>query len=146
MGLNEIEPLEKIPDEDPTIGSGRFGKLPGKLSLNGFLASVKEEFGLEQLQFVGDLTQEISSVASACGSGGSFLDKVIAAQCDAFITGEANFHSCLEAKARGVALVLVGHYASERFAIEELATILKSNFADLDVWAASQESDPVNWA
>ena len=59
------------------------------------------------------------------------------------ITGEANFHGCLEAEATGVGLVLVGHYASERFAMEGLAEWLGGQFPQLEVWASLDEADPL---
>ena len=38
--------------------------------------------------------------------------------------GEARFHTCLEAEAAGIGLLLPGHFASERFAVECLAEVL----------------------
>ena len=61
------------------------------------------------------------------------------------LTGEARFHTCLEAKALGIAMILPGHFASERFALETLATQLASEFTDAKVWASQQESDPLQW-
>ena len=37
------------------------------------------------------------------------------------VVGEARFHTCLEAEAADVGLLLPGHFASERFAMECLA-------------------------
>jgi putative NIF3 family GTP cyclohydrolase 1 type 2 len=79
----------------------------------------------------------------ACGSGGSLLDAARANGCDCLITGEANFHACLEAEANGIGLILCGHYASERFAMERLAEVLASDFPDVDVWASRNECDPL---
>jgi putative NIF3 family GTP cyclohydrolase 1 type 2 len=61
------------------------------------------------------------------------------------VTGETSFHTCLEAQASGVALLLPGHYASERFAVEQLAQVLADAFADLKVWASRREQDPLQW-
>ena len=49
---------------------------------------------------------------------------------DGMLTGEARFHTCLEAEARGVALILVGHYASERLGAERLSELLTAQFPD----------------
>ena len=46
---------------------------------------------------------------------------------------------------QGVALVLPGHYATERFGIEELAGKLAKQFLEMEVWASRRESDPVSW-
>ncbi len=59
--------------------------------------------------------------------------------------GEARFHTCLEAEALGIGLLLPGHFASERFAMEGLAEVLARQFPDVQVWASQRESDPVRW-
>jgi putative NIF3 family GTP cyclohydrolase 1 type 2 len=58
------------------------------------------------------------------------------------VTGEASFHRLLESEASGIALVLAGHFATERFAVEVLATKLGSEFTGLDVWASRLEQEP----
>ena len=87
----------------------------------------------------------VKKVAVACGSGGSFLSDAIFSGCDTFVTGETQFHSCLEAQAAGVNLVLIGHYDSERFAVEDLADRLVAQFGGMKVWASAKESDPISW-
>ena len=66
--------------------------------------------------------------------------------CDVFLTGEASFHTCLEARGKGIGLVLVGHYASERPALEQLADVLSERFPSLEVWSSQAEDDPLQWA
>ena len=82
-------------------------------------------------------------VAIACGSGGSLLGDAIQQDCDLFLTGETDFHTCLMAEAAGVSLLMIGHFASERFAMEHLAEKLSSEFPSVEVWASQQERDPV---
>ncbi|MEM7312347.1 MAG: Nif3-like dinuclear metal center hexameric protein, partial [Planctomycetota bacterium] len=91
----------------------------------------------------GNANQSIQKVAIACGSAGSFLATANRHGCDLFITGETTFHTCLEAEATGIGLLLVGHYASERFACENLAERLAAEFADATVWASENEHDPL---
>ena len=67
------------------------------------------------------------------------------AGCDLLITGETNFHTCLEAEATGVGLLLAGHYASERFGVERLADIVARQFPNLECWASVDERDPLTW-
>jgi putative NIF3 family GTP cyclohydrolase 1 type 2 len=49
----------------------------------------------------------------------------------------------LEAAARGVAMVLAGHFASERFALLSLADYLSDLLKGVEVWASRTEHDPV---
>ena len=143
LELAEIRPLSPLEVNDTSVGAGRFGELSNPISLADFLQMVKGSFFVESLGYVGNLTHSVKRVATACGSGGSFLDQAIKNECDTFITGETTFHTCLEAKANQVALILVGHYSSERFAIEYLADRLQQEFSEASVWASRNESDPV---
>jgi dinuclear metal center YbgI/SA1388 family protein len=145
LGMQEIVPLVPIKDDPQGLGAGRIGKLASSQRLSEFVESVKSSFGLEGIQVVGDLDDSVEAIAVACGSGGSFLEKARRAKCDTFVTGEATFHTCLEAKANHISLVLLGHYASERFAVESLAGQIAKMFSDANVWASHQESDPLTW-
>ena len=144
LGIESIEPL--IPNaNDPDLpGAGRVGKLTATVSLADFSKNVKQKFGLPRLQVVGELDAKIQKVATACGSGGSFLSKAAARGADCLVTGEATFHTILEARARNVGLILMGHYFSERFAIEVLAERLANKFPEFEIWASEKECDPIH--
>ena len=144
LGLTDVKPLVPIVGESDAIGAGRLGTTPDA-TLAKLIERIKREFAIETLQYIGQLDSTISRVAVACGSGGSFLEKARRAKCDAFVTGETTFHTCLEASANNVSMVLLGHYTSERFAVEALADLLGQTFPQATVWASEQESDPVSW-
>ena len=146
VGVKNAKPLVPIVDDAAGLGAGRYGRLAAALTLEDFVGAVKAEFNLKQLQCVAGGRDQVSKVAIACGSGGSFLDKAVRVGCDVMITGEATFHTCLDAKAKGVALVLLGHYTSERFAVEALAEKLKEEFSELNVWPSVEECDPITHA
>jgi putative NIF3 family GTP cyclohydrolase 1 type 2 len=59
------------------------------------------------------------------------------------LTGEATFHTCLEARSLGIGLGLLGHFSSERFAMESLAKQLAYEVDSIEVWPSKNESDPV---
>lgn len=150
LGLGDVQPLNLFPDDPDQLGSGRYGLLPTETTLGDFAGRIKTVFGLDGIHVVGReengvLVNTVHRVAVACGAGGSFMDRAIRVGCDTFVTGETNFHTCLEASAQDVSLVLLGHYASERFALEALASRLKAEFSDAEVWASQKESDPLSW-
>ncbi len=82
---------------------------------------LKQSLGVKQFRLIGEAGRPVNRVAIACGSAGQFLAHAEAASCDLFVTGEASFHTCLEAQANQISLLLLGHYASERFAVAELS-------------------------
>ena len=126
----------------PSTGAGRCGAPDMPLTLADMADRVKEFLSLEHVRLVGQTDQAVHRVAVACGSGGSFLAEAQAQGCDCLVTGEANFHTCLEAEAIGVGLILAGHFASERFALERLADSLDAQFPDVQIWASEREARP----
>jgi dinuclear metal center YbgI/SA1388 family protein len=141
LGLTEIQPL--VPAED--LGTGRFGRLVPSHTLGQVAARLKQFLKIGQVAVVGDLQRPLERIGIACGSAGELLDAAIAADCDLFLTGEARLHTCYEAEARGIALLLAGHYASERFGVERLAEILGTQFPSQTTWASRNEQDPLTW-
>lgn len=126
-------------------GAGRCGELASEMSLGNLADRVKLLLHVEGLHRVGDATRPVRRVAVACGSAGEFLPTALEMGCDCFLTGEARFHTCLEAEAEQIGLLLAGHYATERFGIEALAADLARQFPDLHVWPSSREADPSTW-
>lgn len=143
LGLSEIQPLRMKPQS--LDGSGRWGQLAVSMKLSALLSQLKTICPAAQYTFVGDLDQQCNAIAIACGAAGDYLPDAAAVGCEVFITGETRFHTCLEARSLGVALVMVGHYASERPAIEELARRLTDRWSPLRVWASRTETDPVRF-
>lgn len=143
LHLSTIEPL--VPGTTPGSGAGRHGRLPAVITLGELAVRVKRLLAIDHAQAVGELDHPVQAVAVACGSAGEFLGAAAEAGCDVLVTGEVRFHTTLEAEARGVGLVLAGHFASERFAVEQLAGVLAAEFSALKVWASTAEKDPIQW-
>src|SRR5207247_241622 len=131
LDLGEVAPL--VPGMELGQGAGRCGRLPAALRLSELIARVKQLLAIENIQAVGPLDMSVRRVAVACGSAGEFLAPAQAVSCDCLVTGEVRFHTCLEAESSGMGLVLAGHFASERFALEALAGILAEKFPSLEV-------------
>lgn len=143
LALSEIAPL--VPGEQLGAGSGRWGVLDAPLRLDELARRVKTLLAIDNVQAVGVLDAAVRKVAVACGSAGEFLAPAAAAGCEVLVTGEVRFHTCLEAESRGMGLVLAGHFASERFAVEQLADVLAAQFPALEVWPSQREKDPLHW-
>jgi len=144
LELNEIVPLR--PDElAAPLGSGRFGTLSKSLPLSDVAEKLKRFLGVKHLHAIGPLDKPIARIAIACGSAGEFLSDADRHGCDLLITGETSFHTCLDVEARNMSMLLTGHFASERFAVEALAEVLAGEFGDLEVWSSRREVDPVRW-
>lgn len=147
LGLARVEPLEpSAAANDASIGIGRCGRLPQPMKLRDFVSRAKQFLKIAHVDVVGTDDRAVSHVGVACGSAGELMDAALRAGCDTFVTGEARFHTAVEADALGIALVLVGHYAGERFGVEHLADVVSDAFPKLTVWPSRRESDPLRRA
>jgi dinuclear metal center YbgI/SA1388 family protein len=124
-------------------GEGRFGRLAAPVTLESLARQVNENLPTSFVHTVGDAARSVESVAIVCGAGGDYVTDAARVQADVLLTGEARFHDCLAALALGLALILPGHYATERLGVEDLAQRLARQFADLEVWCSRREADPV---
>ncbi|HKB02383.1 MAG TPA: Nif3-like dinuclear metal center hexameric protein [Gemmataceae bacterium] len=138
----DVYPLKSLPGPG---GEGRVGMLSSPTPLNELAALVRRSLAAGATQVVGDLDRPVRRVAIACGAAGEFLADAARAKADVFLTGEVRFHDYLSAEAQGIALVLPGHYATERPAVEELAGRLSREFPEIVVWTSRRETDPVKW-
>ena len=138
----DVIPLKSLADGS---GSGRFGRLRQPLSLAEVNDLVKSRLPQPQLQFVGDPSMKIETIGIACGAAADYLRDAHRVGCQAFLTGEARFHACLEARDLRIAMILPGHYATERPAMETLATRLAAQFPGLIAAGSEKERDPLCW-
>lgn len=144
IGLSGIKPINPIEGDEDGLGSGRVGKFTDPVKFGELAKTIKTDFGLDFVKIIGDPETEVTRAGVACGSGGTFLSRAAAIGCDCFVTGEATFHTCLEADASKVNMILMGHYHSERFALEMLAKKISEQFSDVEVWASELENDPIS--
>jgi dinuclear metal center YbgI/SA1388 family protein len=114
------------PLQSGSVSEGRLGRLPKSQTLEQLAQTAKEVLKAARVQI-------------------EFLMDAVRVRADVFLTGEARFHDYLVAQANDLALVLPGHYATERFGIEELAERLHDKFPELQVWPSKSESDPARW-
>jgi dinuclear metal center YbgI/SA1388 family protein len=142
LGLCNVAPLAPHAEGQ---GTGRFGSLITPLPLDKLAGQLKQFLKIERLQVVGKPERLIRTVAIGCGAADELLDLARAHHCDAMVLGEARFHTCLEAQASDIALLLPGHFASERFAVEKLAEVLAKQFPEVEVWASRREAEPLRW-
>lgn len=126
-----------------SLGTGRAGDLERECTLAELAKLICEEVPYCRPRVV-DAGHSIVRVGIVCGSGGSLIEAAVLSECDLFLTGEATFHQCLEAKGAGLSMLMIGHFASEKFAMDSLAALCRAEFASLEVWGSINEMDPVS--
>jgi dinuclear metal center YbgI/SA1388 family protein len=135
----DIYPLSPTPE---SVGTGRQGHLSKPLPLADLARMAGRAVGASRVEIVGPTDGLCQKIAIGCGSASELMGDAARAGCDVFLTGEARFHDYLAARRLGIHLILVGHFESERFAIEQLAERLARQIPTTEVWASREESKP----
>lgn len=158
LGLIDVEPIlpSKIPSDasggrnakaqlsgQSRLGTGRWGRMTQAIQAWELVKRLESLISIERPRMAGDPGRPIQTLGIVCGSGASLIQEVAQHGCDALLTGEATYHHCLEALHRGIHLILIGHHASERFAMDRLAAILASEMPYVEFLASQREKDPV---
>jgi len=143
-GLEAIEPIE-ADREDPRVGVGRLGSAPATETIESLGRRLAGWLNAPGVQLVGEPARRAGRVGIVCGSGGDLVGRVVAAGCQTLVTGELKLHQALEARAAGLAVVAVGHHASEHFAMAELGRRLVAELPELEISCSREDRDPIGW-
>jgi len=144
LELDRVTPLEHAPLH-PLAGFGRVGSAPAGWTVDRLARHAAARLASGGVQVAGDPARPAGRVGIVCGSGGDAVAAAAAAGCTTFFTGEIRLHQALEALALGMAVIAVGHHASERFSLDVLARRLAEGVAGLSCWASREETDPLPW-
>ena len=144
LSLQDVAPLE--PDEtDPSVGFGRMGTTSSHDTVDAVTQRLTSALGCSGCTVAGDPNRSAGRIGIVCGSGGESVPLAAAAGCQTLVTGEIKLHDALEALARNMTVIAVGHHRSERFAMEHMAEKLHMVLPDLHCWASTVEQDPLCW-
>ena len=144
IGLVHVAPLEPAP-ELPLVGFGRVGMTAEGTTVAALARRAGAALGVRHVQIVGAAGRPAGRVGIVCGSGGDCIPQAVREACDTLLTGEIKLHQAIEAAAAGVAVVAVGHHASERFSMAVFAERLAAGVPGLECWASEAERDPLDW-
>jgi len=144
LGLAHVAPLE--PDAElPLVGFGRVGTAAEGTTVAALARRAGAALGVRHVHIVGAADRPAGRVGIICGSGGDCIPRVVRGACATLLTGEIKLHQAIEAAAAGLAVVAVGHHASERFSMTGLAERLAAAAPGLECWASEVERDPLGW-
>jgi dinuclear metal center YbgI/SA1388 family protein len=131
----------------PRHGLGLAGVLPDAPTLGALADRAKKALRIPAVQLVGDPGRKVRKVALCTGAGGEFVRTGAYGEADLFVTGEMSHHDAWEARERGLAVLLVGHFASEAIVCPRLAqdtaAVLKSRGRTAKFTVSTAERDPL---
>ena len=88
--------------------------------------------------------QSIEKVAVCGGAGIDFLDDVISAGADVYVTGDCSHHGFLDAKQKGITLIAAGHFETENPSMLRLMNLIATEFPEIEMHLLKQ-SNPVEF-
>jgi dinuclear metal center YbgI/SA1388 family protein len=138
----DLYPLHELPARG-AAGLGRVGVLGRPAGGMELLRRLRSRIGLRGAMVIGDLRRRFRSVTAAAGAFGarSFRDPH-----SLVLTGELKHHEALELHRRGVTAVCLGHYASERPALERLVHRVREELPGARVRVARADKPPATLA
>lgn len=136
-GLNKIlcDKLGFISDKsifrNDGANIGNICTLDKSCTANQLAKHIKKSLNSGVLRY-NDLNKDIKTVAVCCGSGGSFLNDVIAANADAFITGDVKHDVFIDAYNAGLCVIDAGHFDTENIFCQYMKDFLSVEFNEVD--------------
>ncbi|WP_027308593.1 Nif3-like dinuclear metal center hexameric protein [Caloramator sp. ALD01] len=114
-------------------GLGRIGYLDIPLSAKDFAMQVKKIFNLKMITLIGDKNKKINKVAVIGGSGSDLINVAKSKGCDLILTGDVKHHIAIDAIENDIVVLDVTHFGLEQVFIEDIYTLLTSNFDNIEV-------------
>lgn len=99
--------------------------LPGT-TLQALSAHISETLG-RSAQLLGDPQREVRTVAWCTGAAQSYIQQVVSAGVDVFVSGEVSEQTWHTVHETGTAYIAAGHHATERYGIQALGQWLAEN-------------------
>lgn len=127
------------------FGLGRIGKLAEPKPLADIIANIKKITGAKAIGLIGPEKRTVKTAAVCAGSCGKIVNTVIAEDADLYLTGELKHHQALMAQEAGLTCICLSHTVSERFALKNLAKMLKKRLKDVTIQISKKDADPFKW-
>jgi dinuclear metal center YbgI/SA1388 family protein len=131
--------METPPEQ---VGLGRYAELPKPEKLADFAKRCAKELNVEAVQIVGKPNRPIRTLALVAGSAGKLPLEQARKPYDCVLTGELKHHDMLAYAASNIACVCLGHSASERPILPELARRLKEQLPTIQPIISRADIDP----
>lgn len=134
VGLSDVSVLEEHgrDSQGRAYGVGRVGVLAEPMDMADFLEKIKTGLNSNGLRYH-DSGRKIRRVAVLGGSGGDYLGRAAADNCDVFVTSDIKYNVFLEAKEMGISLIDGDHFATENVICPVLKEKLTDKFPTLEV-------------
>ncbi len=138
----DIYPIEGI--KKSNVGLGRIGDFSSQKRICDIIADLRQNVD-GQISVLGNPEKKVRRAAILAGAGASYIEQTGAKGAELFITSDVKYHEAQKAAEIGLNLIILSHFAIEKFALNLLAPLLadklnKSGYS-VDVIISEKESD-----
>ena len=119
------------------------GHLQNAIKLSDFADTVCEALGANGVRYAG--SRPVQCVAVGGGACGDYIDTVIAAGCDTFVTSDLTYHQFLDAVPKGINLIDAGHFPTEDPVCAKLVAYFKNEFSQLAVFKSTSHKEVIQY-
>ncbi|MGQ9922162.1 MAG: Nif3-like dinuclear metal center hexameric protein [Desulfobacca sp.] len=130
-------------------GSGRIGSWPAPRPFSDVVAELKRLFHLERLKITGRPRPRVQRLAICGGSGGDLIPQAWQQGADLYLTGDVRYHQAVPFAQEEMAIIDLGHYATEVLFIPEwgrrLQAELQAANLSVAVLVAAGDADPFSY-
>lgn len=140
----DIYPLQTPPAAG--VGQGRIGRFRSTTALGRLARALAKSACAAAATLVGDSDALVRRGFVCAGSAGRLPLEAPGEPCgpgDVVITGEVSHHAALEYRRRGVCVIALGHWASERPVLAPLASALRRRLRAVPVNVSRADAEPV---
>jgi dinuclear metal center YbgI/SA1388 family protein len=120
--------LYLLENQRPGAGMGRIGDLAAPTALKTLAGRISRKLQAPVLRLTGEGSRRVCRLAVGCGSVRGLVEPAMKSGADALLAGEIPHHERLQAEAEGLAVIEMGHEASERPAVWLLTEKLTQAF------------------
>lgn len=138
LGICDTKPVE--PQEDGTVGGGRYGTLGKSEELSAFLSKVCAALKTRGVKYH-DAGKTVVRVAVGGGSCGEYIKTAHSLGCDTVVTADIKHNQFLEAKELGINAIDAGHFATEDVVCPRLCEIILEKYPEISVKIADADID-----
>lgn len=134
IGLSDIEVFAEI---------GRMGQLAKEIPMKEFAENVAKVLDTTVKYTLAD--KMVKKVALIGGAAGEYWTEAKAVGADVYLSGEASHHHGLDAMEEDLAILVGGHWNTERPVLYALCNDIKENVKNVMVTVSEQDQDPFSY-
>jgi len=136
--------ITTIENKNQNIGMGMIGELEIQMSEEEFLKHLKEQMNTECIRHSNLINKPIKKVAVLGGSGSFAINAAKASGADAYVTSDLKYHDFFAAE-NNLILLDIGHYESEQYTKNLIATYLTKKIANFAIILSKIKTNPVKY-